>query len=88
MEIKSWLSDGLKDERTPHGLDVPALAGPHIDDAVQNLGNYNHLDIAPEHGPHTTTSGLLEIAEGVAFEIPPVYDKLAPLLNLPNFTDV
>lgn len=78
----------LKDERTPHGLDVPALAGPHIDDAVQNLGNYNHLDIAPEHGPHTTTSGLLEIAEGVTFEIPPVYDKLAPLLNLPNFTDV
>lgn len=78
----------LKDERTPHGLEVPALAGPHIDDAVHNLGNYNHLDIAAEYGPHASTSGLLEIAEGVTFRIPPVYDKLAPSLNLPNFTDV
>ena len=80
---KSWkLSHGsqmvLKDERNPHGLDVPTLSGPHIDDAVKNLGNYNHLDVAPEHGPHASTYGLLEIEEGVVFKIPPVYDKLAP----------
>ena len=52
-----------KDERTPYGLEVPALAGPLIDDAVHNLGSYNQLDIAAEHGPHASTSGLLDIAK-------------------------
>ena len=52
-----------KDERTPYGLEVPALAGPHIDDDVHNLGSYNQLDIVAEHGPHASTSGLLEIAK-------------------------
>ena len=64
------------------------MEGPHIDDDVHTLGIYNQIDIVSEHGPHASTSSLLEIEEGVTFEIPPVYDKLAPSLNLPNFTDV
>ena len=64
------------------------MAGPHLDDDVYNLGSYNQLDIAAEHVRHASTSGLLEIAEGVTFKIPPVYDKLAPSLKMPNFTDV
>ena len=52
-----------KDERTPYGLEVPSLASPHIDDVVDNMVSYNQLDIVVEHGPHASTSGLLEIAK-------------------------
>ena len=52
-----------KDERNPYGLEVPALAGPHIDDVVHNMGSYNQFDNAAEHGPHASTSGILEIAK-------------------------
>jgi len=49
----------LKDERNAHGLEVPSLGGPHIDDVAHNLGNYNHLDIPAEHGTNAPpTSGL------------------------------
>ena len=47
----------------PYGLEVPTLVGPHIDDVVHNMGSYNQLDIAAEHGHHASKSGLLEIAK-------------------------
>ena len=31
---------------------------------------------------------VLDIGNGISYEIPPIYDKLAPMLNLPNFLDI
>lgn len=31
---------------------------------------------------------ILEIGDGITFKIPPVYDKLATMLDLPSFSDI
>ncbi|KAH9298985.1 hypothetical protein KI387_030667, partial [Taxus chinensis] len=78
----------VKDEKITHGLEAPASRSLPLDDVAHKAGNRNHLDFSAEQATHLPPSGLLEIADGICFIIPPIYDKLAPSLNLPNLSDV
>nr|ATG70771.1 INO80 [Microbiota decussata] len=78
----------VKDEKITHGLEVPASRSLPLDDASHKVTNRNHLDFSVEQVAGLSQSGLLEIADGICYIIPPNYDKLAPTLNLPNLSDV
>lgn len=68
-------------ERTPESLIRP---GP------LNSGNHYGANYALKYGADRTTEEpvYLDIGEGITYQIPPTYDKLAPTLNLPSFSDI
>ncbi|PSS15691.1 DNA helicase [Actinidia chinensis var. chinensis] len=68
--------------------DFPNNVGP------QKLGNFPEADFAPEHGIARTPCrtiyepAYLDIGDGIAYRIPPTYEKLAASLNLPGMSDI
>ncbi|KAK6941781.1 SNF2, N-terminal [Dillenia turbinata] len=56
----------------------------------QKLGNYHETDFASDYVADRTNydSSYLDIGEGNSYRIPPPYEKLAPQLNLPTFSDI
>lgn len=56
----------------------------------QKMVGFHDADFAPEYGTSRTIyeSSYLDIGEGIAYRIPPAYEKLAVTLNLPTFSDI
>ncbi|GAB2295564.1 Putative DNA helicase ino80 [Dionaea muscipula] len=56
----------------------------------QNITNYSDSDYAHKGGNDRTTyePAYLDIGEGIAYQIPLTYDKLAESLHLPKFSDI
>ncbi|XWS66310.1 hypothetical protein CRYUN_Cryun05aG0188700 [Craigia yunnanensis] len=55
------------------------------DVSPQRLADYHEADLVPKimYEP-----AYLDIGEGITYKIPPTYDKLAVLLNLPSFSEI
>ncbi|GMH28344.1 hypothetical protein Nepgr_030187 [Nepenthes gracilis] len=64
--------------------EYPARSSP------QKLTNHFGADYALKGGTNRTMNEpvYLDIGEGIAYQIPPTYDKLTAALNLPNFSDI
>ncbi|KAL6987198.1 DNA helicase [Sarracenia purpurea var. burkii] len=56
----------------------------------QNLGNYHEVGFAQEYGIDRSIyePAYLDIGDGIAYRIPPTYEKLASSLNLPGISDI
>ncbi|KAL2923492.1 Chromatin-remodeling ATPase INO80 [Bienertia sinuspersici] len=56
----------------------------------QNLGNHYDADYALRYTNDRMTQEpvYLDIGEGITYQIPPTYDKVATNLNLPSFSDI
>ncbi|KHN45534.1 DNA helicase INO80 [Glycine soja] len=56
----------------------------------QKQGNFSRADFKQQYGTDRIMyePAVLDIGNGISYEIPPIYDKLAPMLNLPNFLDI
>ncbi|KAK6945255.1 DBINO domain [Dillenia turbinata] len=56
----------------------------------QKLGNYHETDFASEYMADRTNydSAYLDFGEGFSYRIHPPYEKLAPQLYLPTFSDI
>ncbi|KAK7392946.1 hypothetical protein VNO78_21396 [Psophocarpus tetragonolobus] len=66
-----------------------APEGVH-DSGNQKSGNNSHTDFKQRFGTDRIVyePAFLHIGDGITYKIPPVYDKLASMLNLPNFSDI
>ncbi|KAJ7976742.1 DNA helicase INO80 [Quillaja saponaria] len=53
-------------------------------------GNHHDADFTPQYGTDRTIyePASVDIGDGVTYKIPPTYNKLAPILNLPSFSDI
>ncbi|XP_019444031.1 PREDICTED: DNA helicase INO80-like isoform X1 [Lupinus angustifolius] len=60
------------------------------DSNSKKVGNHRDADFVQRYGTDRTNyePASLDIGDGIAYKIPPVYDKLAGMLNLPAFTDI
>ncbi|KAE9585259.1 putative DNA helicase chromatin remodeling SNF2 family [Lupinus albus] len=60
------------------------------DSNYKKAGNHRDADFVQRNGTDRTNyePASLDIGDGIAYKIPPVYDKLAGMLNLPTFTDI
>ncbi|KAG7958774.1 hypothetical protein I3843_10G034500 [Carya illinoinensis] len=56
----------------------------------QKQGNNREANFAPLSGTERTAyePAFLDIGDGITYKIPPTYDKSAPSLNLPSFSDI
>lgn len=60
----------------------------------QNLGNHYDAGYAPKYTNDSPLHRMtqepvyLDIGEGITYQIPPTYDKMAATLNLPSFSDI
>ncbi|GFY96189.1 DNA helicase INO80-like protein [Actinidia rufa] len=77
-------SKGRRSYEIETASDFPNNVGP------QKLGNFPEADFAPEHGIARTIyePAYLDIGDGIAYRIPPTYEKLAASLNLPGMSDI
>ncbi|KAL1312465.1 hypothetical protein HN51_039075 [Arachis hypogaea] len=56
----------------------------------QKMGNYRDSDLLKQYCPNRIIyePAFLDIGDGITYKIPPRYDKLAALLNLPTFSEI
>ncbi|XP_020226149.1 chromatin-remodeling ATPase INO80 [Cajanus cajan] len=56
----------------------------------QKQGNQSHADFKQQYGTDRIKyePASLDIEDGITYKIPPIYDTLASILNLPNFSDI
>ncbi|KAL2327072.1 hypothetical protein Fmac_020499 [Flemingia macrophylla] len=56
----------------------------------QQAGNHSHADFRQQYGTERIKyePASLDIEDGNTYKIPPIYDTLASMLNLPNFSDI
>ncbi|KAL9232600.1 hypothetical protein vseg_007695 [Gypsophila vaccaria] len=56
----------------------------------QHLGNHYDADYEPKYSSDRMLQEpvYLDIGDGITYQIPPSYDKLAGTLNLPSFSDI
>ncbi|XP_028772802.1 chromatin-remodeling ATPase INO80-like [Neltuma alba] len=52
--------------------------------------NYRDAEFRPQYGSDRTIyePASLDIGDGVTYKIPPTYDQLAAMMNLPSFSDI
>ncbi|KAF7819056.1 chromatin-remodeling ATPase INO80-like isoform X1 [Senna tora] len=60
------------------------------DSTIQKPVNHRDADFPQQYGSERTIyePASLDIGDGVTYKIPPTYDKLAAMLNLPTFSDI
>uniref|UniRef100_A0A5B7AT52 Chromatin-remodeling ATPase INO80 n=1 Tax=Davidia involucrata TaxID=16924 RepID=A0A5B7AT52_DAVIN len=56
----------------------------------QKSGNYHEANVALGYGADRSNyePAYLDIGDGIAYRIPPTYEKVAALLNLPSMSDI
>lgn len=57
---------------------------------AQKSGNFLDTDFIPQHRTNRVRyePAYVDVGNGIAYKIPPIYDKLAPLVNLPSLSDI
>lgn len=70
--------------------EIEKTPDPLVRHGLQNSGNHCDPDYAFKYGIDRSMQEpvYLDIGEGITYQIPPSYDKLAPTLNLPSFSDI
>ncbi|XP_052114813.1 chromatin-remodeling ATPase INO80 isoform X1 [Arachis duranensis] len=73
------------------GLHAAEIASEWLYDSnSQKPGNYHDANFLQRYASDRTMyePASLDITDGISYKIPPKYDKLASMLNLPNFSDI
>ncbi|XP_019455806.1 PREDICTED: DNA helicase INO80-like isoform X1 [Lupinus angustifolius] len=88
-------SAGLKARKSGserrEGLHATETSSEWMNDSnSKKVGNHRDADFVQRY--HTDRinyePATLDIGDGITYKIPPIYDKLAAMLNLPTFTDI
>ncbi|MED6148216.1 hypothetical protein PIB30_048137, partial [Stylosanthes scabra] len=73
------------------GLHTAETASEWLYDSnSQKPGNYRDANFLQRYASDRTMyePASVDISDSISYKIPPKYDKLAPMLNLPNFSDI
>ncbi|XP_057438033.1 chromatin-remodeling ATPase INO80 isoform X3 [Lotus japonicus] len=73
------------------GLQAPETTSEWMNGSdSQKLGNFREANLVQRFGTDRIMyePPSLDIGDGITYKIPPIYDKLAAMLNLPSFSDI
>ncbi|KAJ6831477.1 DNA helicase INO80-like [Iris pallida] len=90
--VKHSRHNGSKSGKYRHDSLVPVKEETRTRD-LDRSPEYLEEDFESEYGgssrlPSALESSYLDIGEGITYRIPPTYDRLATILNLPTYSDI